>query len=132
MRIVFLGTPEIARTCLAEILKTNHEVVAVVTKPDKEVGRGKKITFSPVKELALKNNIPVYQFKSLSKEGVEILKNLKPDVLVLVAFGQILSQEILDIALPINYMVHCFQNIVDLHQYKRLFLTAKLRVVLLL
>jgi len=102
MRIVFLGTPEIAKTCLTEILKTNHEVLAVVTKPDKPVGRGKKLAFSPVKELALEHNIPVYQFNSLSKEGVGILKNLKPDLLVLVAFGQILSQEILDIALPIN------------------------------
>lgn len=102
MRIVFLGTPEIARTCLAELLKTHHEILAVITKPDKEVGRGKNVVFSPVKELAIEHNIPVFQFNSLSKEGVQILKNLKPDALVLVAFGQILSQEILDIALPIN------------------------------
>lgn len=102
MKIVFLGTPQIAATCLEEILKTNHEVLAVVTQPDKAAGRGKKIQISPVKRVAMKNSLPVFQFNSISKEGVSQIKALKPDVLVLVAFGQILSQEVLDIALPIN------------------------------
>lgn len=102
MNLVFLGTPEIAKICFAEILKTKHQVLAVVTKPDKPVGRGKNVVFSPVKTLAIQHNIPVYQFNSISKEGVQILKSLKPDLLVLVAFGQILSQEILNIAMPIN------------------------------
>lgn len=102
MKIIFLGTPEIAKVCLNEILKSEHQVLAVVTKPDKPAGRGKKIQMSPVKELALKKHIPVYQFKNINQDGVEILKNFNPDVLVLVAFGQILKQDILNIALPIN------------------------------
>jgi methionyl-tRNA formyltransferase len=102
MKIIFLGTPEIAKVCLNEILKSEHQVLAVVTKPDKPAGRGKKLQMSPVKEFALEKNIPVYQFKNINQEGFEILKNFKPDVLVLVAFGQILKQDILNIALPIN------------------------------
>ncbi|MDD3232115.1 MAG: methionyl-tRNA formyltransferase [Clostridia bacterium] len=102
MKIVFLGTPEIAKVCLDEILRSHHKVVAVVTKPDKPAGRGKKIQMSPVKMLALEKKLPVFQFENINEDGVNILKKLKPDVLVLVAFGQILKQEILDIALPIN------------------------------
>lgn len=102
MKIIFLGTPEIAKVCLEEILKSKHQVVAVVTKPDKPSGRGNKIQMSPVKVFALEQGIPVYQFKNINQEGVEILKSLKPDVLVLVAFGQILGDKILNIALPIN------------------------------
>ena len=102
MNIVFLGTPEIARVCLAEILTTKHKVLAVVTNPDRPAGRGKKLTPSPVKTFALEKGLKVLEFSNVSKEGVEIIKSLKPDALVLVAFGQILSPEILDIALPIN------------------------------
>lgn len=102
MRIIFLGTPEIAKICLEEILKSEHQVVAVVTKLDKPVGRGNKIQMSPVKKLALEKDLPVFQFKNINKEGIEILKSLQPDVLVLVAFGQILGDEVLNIALPIN------------------------------
>ena len=102
MNIVFLGTPRIAMQCLEEILNSKHKVLAVITQQDKPVGRGKKIAFNPVKTLALEKNIPLHQFKSVSKEGVEIIKSLKPDCLVLVAYGQILSKEILDIALPLN------------------------------
>ena len=102
MKVVFLGTPEIAKICLDEILRSQHEVMAVVTKPDKPAGRGKKLQMSPVKTLALEKKLPVFQFKNINEDGVEILKKIKPDVLVLVAFGQILKQEILDIALPIN------------------------------
>ena len=102
MNIIFLGTPQISAMCLSAIIKSKHKVLAVVTKPDKPVGRGGKIQISPVKELAQKNNLPVLQFNNISKEGVDIIKKLKPDALVLVAFGQILSPEILSIALPIN------------------------------
>ena len=102
MKIIFLGIPEIAKVCLEEILKSKHQVVAVVTKPDKPSGRGNKIQMSPVKVFAVEQGIPVYQFKNINQEGVEILKSLKPDVLVLVAFGQILGDKILNIALPIN------------------------------
>lgn len=102
MKVIFLGTPEIAKICLEEILKSEHQVMAVVTKPDKPVGRGNKIQMTPVKTLALGKGIPVYQFKNINKDGVEVLKKFNPDVLVLVAFGQILGEEILKIALPIN------------------------------
>ncbi|MBR3790493.1 MAG: methionyl-tRNA formyltransferase, partial [Clostridia bacterium] len=102
MKIVFLGTPEIARVCLEEILKSKHEVLAVVTNPDRPSGRGNKLLPSPVKTFAESKGLKVLQYEKISKQGVEDLRALKPDALVLVAFGQILSPEILDIALPIN------------------------------
>ena len=100
IKIVFFGTPKIAVKSL-EYLYNNpdFEVAAVVTQPDKPAGRGKKITMSPVKEFAISNNIPVFQPKSIRKEP-EIqaeLKKLNPDFFVTFAFGQILSQEVLDI-----------------------------------
>lgn len=102
MNIVFLGTPEIARVCLEKICKSSHKVLAVVTNPDRPFGRGKALAKSPVKLFAESQNLKVLQYESISKEGVLEIKALKPDALVLVAFGQILSQEILDIAPPIN------------------------------
>ena len=100
IKIVFFGTPKIAVKSL-EYLYNNpdFEVAAVVTQPDKPAGRGKKITMSPVKEFTISNNIPVFQPKSIRKEP-EIqaeLKKLNPDFFVTFAFGQILSQEVLDI-----------------------------------
>lgn len=100
IKIVYFGTPKIAVKSL-EYLYNNpdFEVAAVVTQPDKPAGRGKKITMSPVKEFAISNNIPVFQPKSIRKEP-EIqaeLKKLNPDFFVTFAFGQILSQEVLDI-----------------------------------
>lgn len=102
MKIVFLGTPQIAKVCLEEILKSKHEVLAVVTNPDRPFGRGNKLLPSPVKTFAESKGLRVLQYDKISKEGVQDLRKLSPDALVLVAFGQILSQEILDIALPIN------------------------------
>lgn len=100
IKIVYFGTPKIAVKSL-EYLYNNpdFEVAAVVTQPDKPAGRGKKITMSPVKEFAISNNIPVFQPKSIRKEP-EIqaeFKKLNPDFFVTFAFGQILSQEVLDI-----------------------------------
>ena len=98
MKIVFMGTPDIAVGCLQKIIDGKHEILGVVTQPDKPIGRGKKIGMPPVKKLALKYDIPVYQpIKARDKEFVEVLKNLNPDLIVVVAFGQILSKEILDI-----------------------------------
>lgn len=98
MKIVFMGTPDIAVGCLQKIIDEKHEILGVVTQPDKPIGRGKKIGMPPVKELALKYDIPVYQpIKARDKGFVEVLKNLNPDLIVVVAFGQILSKEILDI-----------------------------------
>ncbi len=98
MRVVFVGTPDIAATCLQKILDDGFEVVGVYTQPDRPKGRGMKMVFPPVKELALAHNIPVFQpdtFKS--DETVEQLMALRPDVLAVVAYGRILPQRVLDI-----------------------------------
>lgn len=96
MRILFLGTPDFAVEALKKILSTRHEVVGVVTQPDRKRNRG-EISFSPVKECAIENNIKVYQYESIRKEGVGDIKAINPDIMVTCAFGQIISQEILDI-----------------------------------
>lgn len=97
MRVVFLGTPEFSVPSLKALVDAGYEVVGVFTQPDKPKGRGKKMQMSPVKEYALSLNIPVFQPVKIRVDGVEDLKNLKPDLCVTAAFGQILSQEILDI-----------------------------------
>lgn len=98
MKIVFMGTPDIAVGCLQTIIDEKHEILGVVTQPDKPVGRGKKLGMPPVKELALKYDLPVYQpVKARDEEFVNILKELNPDLIVVVAFGQILPKSILDI-----------------------------------
>lgn len=97
MKIVFMGTPEFAVPTL-EALIEKHDVAAVVTQPDKPKGRGKKMILSAVKEKAVENNIKVYQpTKVRDGKFVEILKEYEPDVIVVVAFGQILSEDILNI-----------------------------------
>ncbi|PJE79416.1 Methionyl-tRNA formyltransferase [invertebrate metagenome] len=97
-RIVFAGTPAFASEHLQALLNSSHEVVAVYTQPDRPAGRGRKLTASPVKLLAKENGIPVYQPASLKNtEEQKILADLKPDVLVVVAYGLILPQAILDI-----------------------------------
>lgn len=100
IKIVFFGTPKIAVKSLEYLNNSkDFEVAAVVTQPDKPAGRGKKLSMSPVKEFALSHNIPVFQPKSIRKEPgiLEELKKIKPDFFVTFAFGQILSQEVLDI-----------------------------------
>ncbi|GAA0105600.1 methionyl-tRNA formyltransferase [Paraclostridium sordellii] len=98
MKIVFMGTPEFAVPCLQKIIDEGHEVLAVVTQPDKPKGRGKKLAMPPVKELALKYDIDVYQpVKAREESFVEKLKEINPELIVVVAFGQILPKSILDI-----------------------------------
>lgn len=98
MRIVFLGTPDFATVQLKALVENGYNIVGVFTQPDKPAGRGKKLTPPPVKTYAQEQNIPVFQFNKIkSPEGVEALKSLKPDLLITAAFGQLLSQEILDI-----------------------------------
>lgn len=98
MKIVFMGTPEFAVPCLQKIIDEGYEVLAVVTQPDKPKGRGKKLAMPPVKELALKYNIDVYQpVKAREESFVEKLKEINPELIVVVAFGQILPKSILDI-----------------------------------
>ncbi|MCI7402385.1 MAG: methionyl-tRNA formyltransferase [Christensenella sp.] len=96
MRIVFLGTPDFAVPTLKALVESKHEVLAVVTQPDKKRDRN-VISFSPVKEEALKHNLEVLQYEKIKVEGIEDLKRLNPDVMVTCAYGQIISQEILDI-----------------------------------
>lgn len=98
MKIVFMGTPDFAVPSLKELIN-KYGVEAVFTQPDRPKGRGKKLAFSPVKEEALKHDIKVYQPKKLKdeKEMIEMLKEMKPDFIIVVAFGQILTKEVLDI-----------------------------------
>ena len=100
IKIIFFGTPKIAVKSLEYLYNSDKiEVLAVVTQPDKPAGRGHKLTMSPVKEFAVAHNLPVFQPKSIRKESEiqEELKKLEPDFFVTFAFGQILSQEVLDI-----------------------------------
>lgn len=97
MNIVFMGTPEFSVPSL-DICYDEHQVLGVFTQPDRPKGRGKKMTAPPVKEKALEYEIPVYQPEKLNRpENIEILKKLNPDCIVVVAYGQILPKEILDI-----------------------------------
>ena len=98
MKVVFLGTPDFAVPSLEAISASKHTLLAVVTQPDKPVGRKAIITPSPVKECAEKLGVKVLQYSKIRLEGVEDLKALSPDIMVTCAFGQILSKEILDIA----------------------------------
>lgn len=98
MRAVFMGTPEFAVPTLQALIDHHHQVEAVVTQPDKQRGRGKKVQFPPVKEKAVEHEIPVYQpQKARDEEFVEILREINPDVIVVVAYGQILPESILNI-----------------------------------
>ena len=98
MRVVFMGTPDIAATCLKRILDDGFDVVGVYTQPDRPKGRGMKMVFSPVKELALAHNIPVFQPENFrADEDVQALRDLNPDVCAVVAYGRILPQRVLDI-----------------------------------
>lgn len=97
MRIIFLGTPEFAIDSLDALVQSKHDVIAVITQPDKPTERGNKIEFSCVKKYALANNIPLFQFPKISRDGVIDIKTLNPDLMVTAAYGQILSQDILSI-----------------------------------
>lgn len=96
MKVVFLGTPDFGVPALTAISE-RHQVIACVCQPDKAGARG-KIEYSPVKKFALSHNIPLFQFEKISRDGVEILTDLAPDIMVTAAYGQILSQQIIDIA----------------------------------
>ena len=98
MRVVFMGTPDIAATCLKKILADGFDVVGVYTQPDRPKGRGMKMVFSPVKEVALAAEIPVFQPENFrDEETVEQLKALQPDIVAVVAYGRILPQKVLDV-----------------------------------
>ena len=98
MRVVFMGTPDIAATCLKQILADGFDVVGVYTQPDRPKNRGMKLAFSPVKEVALAADLPVFQPENFRDDAtVAQLAELRPDVVAVVAYGRILPQRVLDI-----------------------------------
>ncbi len=98
MRVVFMGTPDFAVATLEAVIAEGHEVVAVVTQPDRPKGRGKKLAFSPVKEAALRHGLHVMQPGRIREPGVLVeLSALQPDVIVVVAYGQILPEPVLSL-----------------------------------
>lgn len=98
MRIVFMGTPDFAAASLKKLIEEKYDIAAVFTQPDKPRGRGMSMSFSPVKELALSSGIPVYQPAKL-RDGTatELIKGLAPDILVVVAYGRILPDDMLEV-----------------------------------
>lgn len=97
MKIVFMGSSDFSIPSLKELISAGHEILALVCQPDKPNGRGNKIEFSNIKKFALEKNIKVLQYQKIRFEGVEELKALNPDLIVVVSYGQILSDEIIDI-----------------------------------
>ena len=99
LKIVFAGTPEFAAIALAQLIKHEHEIVAVYTQPDRPAGRGRKLAPSPVKQIALDHHIPVEQPASLKKDpaAIDKLKHYAPDVMIVAAYGLLLPQSVLDI-----------------------------------
>ena len=102
MRVIFLGTPEFSVKVLDAINNSKHEVLAVVTQPDKINSRSNKVILGKVKEYAINNDLQVLQYANISKDGIEDLINLHPDVMVTCAYGQILKQNVLDVCPIIN------------------------------
>lgn len=97
MKILFMGTPGFAVPCLESLIKAGHNICGVFTQPDKPKGRGHKLTAPPVKEVAIKNNIEVFQpDKIRNAETLSIIEDLEPEIIVVVAYGKILPKEIID------------------------------------
>lgn len=115
MKIVFMGTPDFAVPSLKKLIE-KYDVCAVFTQPDRPKGRGKKVAFSPVKEVALENNIDVYQPIKLKddREMIEKLKSINPDFIIVVAFGQILTKEVLDI--PKNGCINLHGSLLPMYR----------------
>lgn len=98
MKIVFMGTPDFAGEALRALLESKHQVLAVFTQPDKPKGRGNKLSYPPVKEIALDKGLPVYQPARIrDEESLSLIKNLSPDLIVVAAYGKILPKELLNI-----------------------------------
>jgi len=97
MRIVFMGSPEYAVCTLNALIESNHQVVAVITQPDAPRGRGHKLLPCPVKEFALSKGLNVLSFSRVSRDGIDAIREVEPDIIVTVAFGQILSSELIEI-----------------------------------
>lgn len=106
MKVIFLGTPEFAVPVLEQIYNSKHQIVGVVCQCDKPSGRGNKMVAPAVKVKAMELGLDVFQFEKIRRDGVETLKNLNADIMVTAAYGQILSQEIIDI---------CPKGIINVH-----------------
>lgn len=115
MRVVFMGTPEIAVPSLEGLLRNRYQVVAVYTQPDRAAGRGRKVSVSPVKQTALNWNIPVEQPDSLQENSVRLkLSAYKPDVIVVAAYAQLLPKEVLDI--PAHSCINIHPSLLPRHR----------------
>jgi methionyl-tRNA formyltransferase len=98
MKLIFMGTPEFAVPTLQRLIDSSHELLAVVTQPDRPVGRGKHVQMPPVKQLALTHNIPVHQPEKLRGTGIDdVIRGYAPDAIIVVAYGKIIPKSILDI-----------------------------------
>ncbi len=115
-KVAFMGTPEFAVPSIRALAEDDrYDIVGVFTQPDRPAGRGKKLTACPVKQFALEKGLPVFQFERLrNEEGVACLRELAPDVVVTAAFGQILSQALLDI--PIHGTVNVHASLLPRHR----------------
>lgn len=102
MGICYMGTSALAAICLEKLTKSTHEITAVVTRPPKPAGRGKKLQHSPVYEMAQKLGLPTYEFSTKQPELKQLLQSLKLDAIVVVAYGEILKEDILNMAQAIN------------------------------
>ncbi len=97
LKILFMGTPDFATECLKKLIETKQDVAAVITQPDKAKGRGMNLGYSDVKKYALEQNLPIYQPETLKNgEIAELLDEIKPDVIVVVAYGKLLPKYVLD------------------------------------
>lgn len=98
MRIIFMGTPNFAVPCLKKLIQSDHEIVAVFTQPDKKKGRGYTLAAPPIKELALQHKIPVFQPENLKNQEISnLIESLRPDLIIVVAYGKILPGNVLKI-----------------------------------
>jgi methionyl-tRNA formyltransferase len=114
-RIIFLGTPEFAVPILDVLTKTPHEIVGVLTRQDKPAGRGGNVQASPIKQLALSRNLPIFQPKTLKrKEEIERLRELRPDLILVSAYGLILPREVLEI--PLRGCINTHASLLPRHR----------------
>ena len=106
LRIVYAGTPEFAVTCLDKIYKSEHELTAVLTQPDRPAGRGMAISQSAVKEYSISNKIKIYQPEEINEEFQKEISQLRPDILIVAAYGIILPQEFLELFPKKSFNIH--------------------------
>lgn len=98
MKLVFMGTPDFAVPTLRDLHASSHNILAVVTQPDRPKGRGQGVTHTPVKQFALSNDLPVFQPEKASHpDFMQQMADLQPDMMIVIAFGQILKQALLDV-----------------------------------